>query len=198
MTQFTTLRPFYPIDTTTQITTTNRYNVSAVLLSTPVTKDGKVTLPLHDDFAIYSTALSVTIAIGCSLLLLNILIFAGVYYQREKSRDHKRIKRTPSTDTQSDASNNGLKLSTNTSISQIGSLSSSKSMDEKQILSEPRLPPPQFADTPVMPKTFQNNQVMTLNRKPMPPKVPKDSTEGLTLPRNNSFQVNPQGKSLEA
>lgn len=37
-------------------------------------------------YAAYSTALSVTIAIGCSLLILNVLIFAGVYYQRDKSR----------------------------------------------------------------------------------------------------------------
>ncbi|XP_044731238.1 neuroligin-4, X-linked-like, partial [Chrysoperla carnea] len=37
-------------------------------------------------FAAYSTALSVTIAIGCSLLILNVLIFAGVYYQRDKTR----------------------------------------------------------------------------------------------------------------
>ena len=34
----------------------------------------------------YSTALGVTIAVGCSLLILNILIFAGVYYQRDKGR----------------------------------------------------------------------------------------------------------------
>ncbi|KAF4521498.1 hypothetical protein B566_EDAN001798 [Ephemera danica] len=39
-----------------------------------------------DGFAAYSTALSVTIAIGCSLLILNVLIFAGVYYQRDKHR----------------------------------------------------------------------------------------------------------------
>ncbi|KAK9869520.1 hypothetical protein WA026_003274 [Henosepilachna vigintioctopunctata] len=37
-------------------------------------------------YAAYSTALSVTIAIGCSLLVLNVLIFAGVYYQRDKTR----------------------------------------------------------------------------------------------------------------
>lgn len=37
-------------------------------------------------YAAYSTALSVTIAIGCSLLVLNILIFAGVYYQRDRTR----------------------------------------------------------------------------------------------------------------
>ncbi|KAF4521492.1 hypothetical protein B566_EDAN001792 [Ephemera danica] len=37
-------------------------------------------------YGAYSTALSVTIAIGCSLLILNVLIFAGVYYQRDKHR----------------------------------------------------------------------------------------------------------------
>lgn len=37
-------------------------------------------------YSAYSTALSVTIAIGCSLLILNVLIFAGVYYQRDKTR----------------------------------------------------------------------------------------------------------------
>lgn len=42
--------------------------------------------PSEDGFAAYSTALSVTIAIGCSLLILNVLIFAGVYYQRDKTR----------------------------------------------------------------------------------------------------------------
>jgi len=35
-------------------------------------------------FQTYSTALSVTIAIGVSLLVLNILIFATFYYEREK------------------------------------------------------------------------------------------------------------------
>ena len=37
-------------------------------------------------FAAYNTALNVTIVIGCSLLILNILIFAGVYYRRDKTR----------------------------------------------------------------------------------------------------------------
>lgn len=37
----------------------------------------------------YSTALSVTIAIGCSLLILNMLIFAGVYYQLDKAKATK-------------------------------------------------------------------------------------------------------------
>ena len=45
---------------------------------------GETTSQPEDGFAAYSTALSVTIAIGCSLLILNVLIFAGVYYQRDK------------------------------------------------------------------------------------------------------------------
>ncbi|XP_045505104.1 neuroligin-4, Y-linked-like [Colias croceus] len=44
-------------------------------------------------YAAYSTALSVTIAIGCSLLILNVLIFAGVYYQRDKSRSRGKQQR---------------------------------------------------------------------------------------------------------
>lgn len=47
---------------------------------------GGTSAPQEDGFAAYSTALSVTIAIGCSLLILNVLIFAGVYYQRDKTR----------------------------------------------------------------------------------------------------------------
>ncbi|XP_072935526.1 neuroligin-4, Y-linked-like isoform X2 [Epargyreus clarus] len=44
-------------------------------------------------YAAYSTALSVTIAIGCSLLILNVLIFAGVYYQRDKTRSRGKQPR---------------------------------------------------------------------------------------------------------
>ena len=44
-------------------------------------------------FASYSTALSVTIAIGCSLLVLNVLIFTAVYYQRDRNRNQNRDSR---------------------------------------------------------------------------------------------------------
>lgn len=42
--------------------------------------------PIVMEQGTYSTALSVTIAIGCSLLILNMLIFAGVYYQLDKAK----------------------------------------------------------------------------------------------------------------
>ncbi|XP_043471342.1 neuroligin-4, Y-linked-like [Leptopilina heterotoma] len=54
---------------------------------------GESTTQPEDGFAAYSTALSVTIAIGCSLLILNVLIFAGVYYQRDKHTYHNEEKK---------------------------------------------------------------------------------------------------------
>ncbi|RWS23587.1 Neuroligin-4: X-linked-like protein [Leptotrombidium deliense] len=39
----------------------------------------------------YSTALSVTIAIGCSLLVLNILVFAGVFYHRDRGSSSETV-----------------------------------------------------------------------------------------------------------
>lgn len=43
----------------------------------------------NSQFQSYNTALTVTVVVGCFLLLLNVLIFAGIYYQREK-----RVKET--------------------------------------------------------------------------------------------------------
>ena len=40
----------------------------------------------NSESSVYSTALSVTIAIGCSLLILNVLTFAGLYYRRDRRR----------------------------------------------------------------------------------------------------------------
>jgi hypothetical protein len=40
----------------------------------------------------YSAALTVTIAVGCFLLLLNVFIFAAIYYQREKRATYTKKK----------------------------------------------------------------------------------------------------------
>ena len=53
------------------------------------------------EFVTYSTALSVTIAIGVSLLILNILIFAGVYYQRDRSRLEDKLEQQSQQNSQS-------------------------------------------------------------------------------------------------
>uniref|UniRef100_A0A1B6MDA4 Carboxylesterase type B domain-containing protein n=1 Tax=Graphocephala atropunctata TaxID=36148 RepID=A0A1B6MDA4_9HEMI len=41
-------------------------------------------------YGAYSTALTVTIAIGCSLLVLNVLIFAKVYHKKDRSKVEKK------------------------------------------------------------------------------------------------------------
>lgn len=40
----------------------------------------------------YATALTITIAVGCFLLLLNVFIFAAIYYQREKRANYTKRK----------------------------------------------------------------------------------------------------------
>lgn len=39
------------------------------------------------------SALGVTIAVGCSLLMLNVVIFAAIYYQKDKINDAKNIQK---------------------------------------------------------------------------------------------------------
>lgn len=57
-------------------------------------------------FHSYSTALTVTIVVGCFLLLLNVLIFAGIYYQREKrANDAKRKEELTEVDCSVDSLN---------------------------------------------------------------------------------------------
>ncbi|KAK5647117.1 hypothetical protein RI129_005581 [Pyrocoelia pectoralis] len=52
----------------------------------------------------YTTALGVTVGVGCLLLVLNMLIFAGIYYQRDRDRRRKnrarafRTNSSPSTE----------------------------------------------------------------------------------------------------
>lgn len=46
----------------------------------------------NSQFQNYNTALTVTVVVGCFLLLLNVLIFVGIYYQREKRVKEARQK----------------------------------------------------------------------------------------------------------
>lgn len=135
----------------------------------------------EDGFAAYSTALSVTIAIGCSLLILNVLIFAGVYYQRDKTRMNGQ-----------DGHNNGTHLKKRVENGQMpnnicgdleGALTYQTSLknDPATILSHHhthshhQLPPPEFADLP------SNNVagMATLPRAPPPPKIGKSNINTL-------------------
>lgn len=48
--------------------------------------DGNASFSMIVQSGNYSTALSLTIAIGCSLLILNVLVFAGIFYQKDRNR----------------------------------------------------------------------------------------------------------------
>ncbi|CRK92270.1 CLUMA_CG005758, isoform A, partial [Clunio marinus] len=99
--------------------------------------------PSEDGFAAYSTALSVTIAIGCSLLILNVLIFAGVYYQRDKTRLNE--PRTMKKRTENGQMPNNI-------CGDLETLTIHAKSDPTTILghhhSMHQLPPPEFADLP--------------------------------------------------
>ena len=94
----------------------------------------------------YSTALSVTIAIGTSLLILNILIFAAVYYQRDRNKMGSRysLSRTDHTPTHPNQPSN---LSGSVGMGRQGQ---SRRQSCRLSYGGPGhstyLPPPQFAD----------------------------------------------------
>ncbi|XP_078052474.1 neuroligin 3 [Augochlora pura] len=134
--------------TTADVTVADKtVNVSTAAPSELTFED--TTIQPEDGFAAYSTALSVTIAIGCSLLILNVLIFAGVYYQRDKSSQHNCSKKRQE---------NG-QMPNNI----CGDLET-KTAERHHIQ---HIPPPEFAD-------LQNNSCHV----PMPPPPPKNTKPG--------------------
>lgn len=44
----------------------------------------------QDNESAYSSSLSIVVAVGCSFLILNVLILAGVYYHRDKKRAEEK------------------------------------------------------------------------------------------------------------
>lgn len=116
----------------------------------------------------YSTALSVTIAVGCSLLILNVLIFAGVYYQRDKNRlEAKLQKRNYKVHKPNDGEPNIPSIGTNkTSI---------------------RAPPPSPAGQSQIYPATQPIQAESINN--VPPKVPPKPT--LSPPQSSVPETQP-------
>lgn len=109
--------------------------------SAPGTGNGQ-----EDGFAAYSTALSVTIAIGCSLLILNVLIFAGVYYQRDKTRLHEpRVmkKRNENGQMPNNICGDLEGLTIHSSKSDPATI-----LGHHHALQHHQMPPPEFADIP--------------------------------------------------
>ncbi|KDR08664.1 Neuroligin-1, partial [Zootermopsis nevadensis] len=161
--------------------------------------------PQHpeDGFAAYSTALSLTIAIGCSLLILNVLIFAGVYYQRDKTRLHQEEGAGKKRAENGQMPNS---ICGDLHVVDGGSTTNIKGSDPGGggILGQHhhhphhhhQLPPPEFADLP--PPTPSNNSssgTSTLPRPPPPPKTPKPVIPALPNP-NQLQSCGPESQPL--
>ena len=149
------------------------------------------------DYVAYSTALSVTVAIGVSLLILNILIFAGVYYQRDRSRVNGKHDQQTRLSSASSSEHQMAAISGATS-SMLGSTSaldviaktpqpttvSAKTMQSPSLSQSPAFThisecPPAFADTLV---TFTSETQSVLPHIPLP-NLPNGNVTGQTMPR---------------
>lgn len=138
----------------------------------------------------YSTALSVTIAIGCSLLVLNVLIFAAVYYQKDRYNDpceskldgslrnsSSRESLMPSSISQTlekprrPSCSDDMSNASNHSIPEMSAKHDHapppvSSILRKSAMKVATLPPPQFADHPP-PQHGNVGGIQTLPRKMM-------------------------------
>ncbi|XP_045504959.1 neuroligin-4, Y-linked [Colias croceus] len=174
-----------PLLSLLNVTAPMNFNVigNAVTQSTSVSEihksDTHSTSPPEDGFAAYSTALSVTIAIGCSLLILNVLIFAGVYYQRDKTRMNGQGDHT-NAHLKKRVENGQMPNNICGDLESALSFQTSLKNDPATILSHHhthhhQLPPPEFADLP------SNNVsgMATLPRAPPPPKIGKTNINTL-------------------
>lgn len=133
----------------------------------------------EDGFAAYSTALSVTIAIGCSLLILNVLIFAGVYYQRDKTRlnEPRVVKKR---------NENGQMP--NNICGDLETLTIHSKSDPSAILGHHhtlhQLPPPEFADMPLISKPSSRSHI------PPPPHALQVGSNCNTLSKKSCVKSN--------
>lgn len=133
----------------------------------------------EDGFAAYSTALSVTIAIGCSLLILNVLIFAGVYYQRDKTRLNE-----PRT-TKKRSENGQMPNNICSDIENLTIHSKNETaaiLGHHHALQHHQLPPPEFADIP--------------QRAPPPPKHNSRGPDGHLMPPHALQMIGPNCGTL--
>ncbi|XP_013779898.1 neuroligin-4, X-linked-like isoform X1 [Limulus polyphemus] len=149
-------------------TTLNHFGTSSGPSSTPLAETTPGVLLNHStgttqpsEQSTYSTALSVTIAVGCSLLILNVLIFTGMFYQKDKNKLEAKLQKN----------NHKMKVAQeNDNIAGI---------QRKQVSRVPplspssqELPPPPPAPSPTPPKAPPKSVYSPQEEKPMPEAQP--------------------------
>lgn len=131
-----------------------------------------------------TTALAITVGVGCFLLVLNMLLFAGIYYQRGRDKKRAAIDCTPN-------GQESLPMTTRSSMKAPESprpaqepppsyttLARSPSIQEHQQIAES-----QSTDIDEQPKSEQKPSHGTSNaihKDPIPPKPPTRTTSSLS------------------
>lgn len=131
-----------------------------------------------------TTALAITVGIGCMLLVLNMLIFAGIYYQRDRDKKRATMDCTPN-------GQESLPMTTRSSMKAPESprpaqepppsyttLARSPSIQEHQQIAQS-----QSTDVDEQPKSEQKLSHGTSNaihKDPIPPKPPTRTTSSLS------------------
>ncbi|XP_017759226.1 PREDICTED: neuroligin-4, X-linked-like [Eufriesea mexicana] len=131
-----------------------------------------------------TTALAITVGIGCILLVLNMLIFAGIYYQRDRDKKRAAMDCTPN-------GQESLPMTTRSSI---------KSPESPRTAQEP---PPSYTTLARSPSIQEHQQIAqsqstdvdeqsnsepkpghgtsnTIHKDPIPPKPPTRTTSSLS------------------
>ncbi|XP_058829143.1 neuroligin-1-like isoform X2 [Topomyia yanbarensis] len=130
----------------------------------------------------YTAALGVTVGVGCLLLLLNMLIFAGIYYQRDRSR-RRKSQTSSGSGSGSGSRNNGSPSPDEADIplTTIPSPSPSKAKRSHE-------PPPSYATLPK--RNSGNNHQHHLHQQQQqqtPPGTKDTNLMTATLGRTGSF-----------
>lgn len=124
----------------------------------------------------YTAALGVTVGVGCLLLVLNMLIFAGIYYKRE--RDHRRQNQIQNHQLHSNALPSTEAISMSQRSSTPGSSAPQSPIITKK---EKHEPPPSYTLTPNSSSMFDNqaNFVQNISKKEKPPPPMRTSSNPL-------------------
>lgn len=122
----------------------------------------------------YTTALTVTIAVGCFLLLLNILIFAGIYHQRDRSSNDKkkRKKKEELTEVNSYSSSSG-DIEVKQNLAKNPHMTSTSTMVELPLEEFKSSPPSVSRRSSNCPPVYCNPPEVTSPSIPDPPPPPK-------------------------
>ncbi|KAG5892516.1 hypothetical protein JTB14_011222 [Gonioctena quinquepunctata] len=113
----------------------------------------------------YTAALGVTVGVGCLLLVLNMLIFAGIYYQRERDRRRQNQNRSLNARSNSTPSTDTIPMSQRPSTP--GSSARQSPIMTKKEKGKHELPP-SYTIVPNSP-SFQNCSTLRKKEKPPPP-----------------------------